>query len=209
MAHSRRSGCRIWRAWLQPAATFREMLVPTRALLTVQVSLACCRSSFPAGHGTCFSSQLPLWLRRIQADQPDGLKCDDGHEKLVTVTGQFLMSIDRSGPTLNGHLRCRLETAPSRDPVSCRPGTPPSSTAARLLATSRRSRWSARSEARTYDFELRCAPAAIELRGRSGWGRIEASSDFRVDPDEAAWGRTRRYSHLSFMLVQASSPVAT
>src|SRR5579859_599378 len=55
-----------------------------------------------------------------------------------------------------------------------------------LLATSRRSRWSARSEARTYDLDLRGAPAIIERRGSPGWGQIKAPADSEVGPQQAA-----------------------
>jgi hypothetical protein len=45
-----------------------------------------------------------------------------------------------------------------------------------LLATSRRSRWSARSGARTYDLDLRGAPAILERRGSPGVGPQQAVS---------------------------------
>jgi hypothetical protein len=43
-----------------------------------------------------------------------------------------------------------------------------SSTAADLLTANRRSRWSARSAARTYDLDLRRASATIERGGKHG-----------------------------------------
>jgi hypothetical protein len=66
------------------------------------------------------------------------------------------------------------------------PAVAPSSTAARSPATSRRSRWSARSAARTYDLDLRGAPATMRLRGRPGWVRFKPPPDQQVEPDEAA-----------------------
>jgi hypothetical protein len=78
-----------------------------------------------------------------------------------------------------------LKWSHPRGHAGWRPGAPLSSTAARPPATSRRSRWSARSEARTYDLDLRGASATMGLRGRPGWVQFKPSPDPWVEPNEA------------------------